>query len=60
MVLWRALPGLDKGKAASTEVSWESAAELVMVGIRKKTVRKEGGREVGKEEEGGREGERGW
>lgn len=51
---------MDKGKAASTEVSWESAAELVMVGIRKKTVRKEGGREVGKEEEGGREGERGW
>lgn len=63
---------MDKGKAASREVSWESAAKMVMAEIRKGAVRKEGrreggekkgreeegGREAGREDEGGREG--GW
>ena len=58
-VLWKALPGLDKGKAASREVSWESATERVMVGTlsQQGTVRKEGGRKERKErkkDEGGK------
>lgn len=57
--LWKTLPGLDKGKAASREVSWESAAESVMVGTlsQQGTVRKERGREEKKErkkDEGGK------
>lgn len=61
-VLWKALPGLGKGKAAGREVSWESAAEIMIARTRKGTMSKERGREGGKEggvgggwKEGGKE-----
>lgn len=59
-VLWNALPGLEK--AASQEVSWESAAEIMMAGTRKGMLGREGRREGSKGEgEGGRwEGGRWW